>query len=55
MAEQVEALPEVAAEVEAGLLGSGAAPAAAASWRLPAVPIESGPVAASAGTHSALA
>lgn len=49
--EQVEALPEVVAEVEAGLPGSPAV-AAAASWLLPAAPIESGPAAASAGTRS---
>lgn len=46
---EVEALPEAVAEVEAGLPGS---PAAAASWLLPAAPIESGPAAASAGTRS---
>lgn len=45
MVEQVEALPEV----EAGLPGS-AAPAA--SWLLPAAPVESGPAAASAGMRS---
>lgn len=50
MVEQVGALPEVAAEVEAGLPGL-AAPAAA-SWMLPAAPTESGPAAASAGTGS---
>lgn len=43
--EQVEALPEV----EAGRPGS-AAPAA--SWLLPAAPVESGPAAASAGMRS---
>lgn len=55
-AEQVEALPEAVAEVEAGLPGSAvpvlAAAAAAASWLLPVAPIESGPAAASAGTRS---
>lgn len=52
MVEQVEALPEVVAEVEVGLPGLAAAAAAAASWLLPAAPIESGPAAASAGTRS---
>lgn len=45
MEEQVEELPEAVAEVEAGLPGS-VAPAAAASWLLPAAPTESGPAAA---------
>lgn len=43
MVEQVEAVPEVVVEVEAALLGS---------LLLPAAPVESGPAAASAGTHS---
>lgn len=47
--EQVEALPEVVAEVEAGLPGP-AAPAA--SWLLPAAPRKSGPAAASAEMRS---
>lgn len=41
--EQVGALPRVVAEVEAGLPGSRL---------LPAVPVEPGPAAASAGTRS---
>lgn len=51
--EQVEALPKVVAEVEAGLPGP-AAPAAdaAASWLLPAAPTKSGPAAASAEMRS---
>lgn len=54
MEEQVEELPEAVAEVEAGLPGSVAPAAAAASWLLPAAPTESGPAAASAETRSAL-
>lgn len=50
MEEQVEILPEVAAEVEVGFPDS-AAPAAA-SWLLPAAPTESGPAAASAVPRS---
>lgn len=53
MTGQVEALPEMVAEVEVGLPGS-AVPAAAASWLLPVAPIESDPAAASAETRSAL-
>lgn len=49
--EQVEALPQAAAEVEAGFPGF-AAPAAADSWPLPAAPTESGPAAASAVPRS---
>lgn len=48
--EKAEELPEVVAEVEVGLPGS--AGPAAASWLLPAAPIESGPAAASAGKRS---
>lgn len=51
MTGQVEALPEMVAEVEVGLPGS-AVPAAAASWLLPVAPIESDPAAASAETRS---
>lgn len=51
MVEQVAAIPEVLAGVEAGLPGS-AVPAAVANWLLPAVPTESGPAAASTGTRS---
>lgn len=51
MMEQVEALPEVVAGVEAGLPGL-AAPAADASWLLPAAPKECGPAAASAELRS---
>lgn len=54
MEEQVEILPEVAAEVEVGLPDSAAPAAAAASWLLPAAPTESGPAAASAVPRSAL-
>lgn len=52
MEEQVEILPEVAAEVEVGLPDSAAPAAAAASWLLPAAPTESGPAAASAVPRS---
>lgn len=52
MAEQVEVLREVVAEVEVGLPGSAAPAAAAASWLLPAAPTVSGLAAASAGTRS---
>lgn len=51
--EQVEALPEVVAGLEAGLPGLAApAVAVAASWLLPAAPKESGPAAASAEWRS---
>lgn len=52
MEEQVEILPEVAAEVEVGFPDSAAPAAAAASWLLPAAPTESGPAAASAVPRS---
>jgi len=50
MVVRVEVLPEEVAEVEEELPGFDAP--AAASWLLPAAPTESGPAAASAGTHS---
>lgn len=52
--ELVEALPEVAVGLVAGLPGLAAPAALVASWLLPAAPKESGPAAASAEWRSAL-
>lgn len=50
--ELVEALPEVAVGLVAGLPGLAAPAALVASWLLPAAPKESGPAAASAEWRS---